>query len=130
MVGLESAVVGRRIYLEMSLKKITDYIGTLGSVSEIFAELAGQEHGRRDVIVPQAVQVGFTAALWQSTQSPLIAVAATKKSALSLYDELRAWCGSRAPVYLFPADENPPLERVKTDAVDAHLRLTALNALR
>ena len=74
----------------------------------------------------QAVYVG---ALWHLQQRPVVVIAPRLEDARRLNDQLLAYLGDDAPVWLLPEPEVLPFERLAVDARTGNQRLAALAAL-
>jgi transcription-repair coupling factor (superfamily II helicase) len=74
----------------------------------------------------QAVYVG---ALWHLQQRPVIVINPRLEDARRLHDQLLAYLGDEAPVWLLPEPEVLPFERLAVDARTGNQRLSALAGL-
>ena len=71
----------------------------------------------------------YLAALWQLRQRPVVLIAPRLDDARRLHDQLLAYLGDDAPVFLLPEPEVLPFERLAVDARTGNQRLAALAAL-
>ena len=71
----------------------------------------------------------YVASIWQLRQRPVVLIAPRLDDARRLHDQLLAYLGDDAPVYLLPEPEVLPFERLAVDARTGNQRLAALAAL-
>ncbi len=71
----------------------------------------------------------YLAAIWQLQQRPVVAITPRLDDARRLHDQLLAYLGDDAPVFLLPEPEVLPFERLAVDARTSNQRLTALASL-
>ena len=71
----------------------------------------------------------YLASLWQLQQRPVVVIAPRLDDARRLHDQLLAYLGDAAPVYLLPEPEVLPFERLSVDARTGNQRLAALASL-
>ena len=71
----------------------------------------------------------YLASLWQLQQRPVVVIAPRLDDARRLHDQLLAYLGDDAPVFLLPEPEVLPFERLSVDARTGNQRLTALASL-
>ena len=71
----------------------------------------------------------YLAAIWQLQQRPVVVIAPRLDDARRLHDQLQAYLGDDAPVFLLPEPEVLPFERLAVDARTNNQRLAALASL-
>ena len=71
----------------------------------------------------------YLSALWQLRQRPVVVIAPRLDDARRLHDQLLAYLGDAAPVYLLPEPEVLPFERLSVDSRTGNQRLAALASL-
>ncbi len=71
----------------------------------------------------------YLAALWRAQQRPVVVIAPRLEDARRHHDQILAYLGDDAPVFLLPEPEVLPFERLSVDARTRNQRLAALAAL-
>lgn len=71
----------------------------------------------------------YLAAIWHLQKRPVVVIVPRLDDARRLHDQLLAYLGDDAPVYLLPEPEVLPFERLAVDARTSNQRLTALASL-
>ncbi|MFC1998050.1 transcription-repair coupling factor [Chloroflexota bacterium] len=106
-----------------TLLKLTQNIPELTRL----ADGAGQ--GRSRAVVADAARPYVLAGLYRNLRRPMLIVAARADVARHLADELSAWLGGDAPLYLFPELDALPYERLSSASYTIAQRLSVLSEL-
>ena len=86
-------------------------------------------NARASLTVDPDHQPLYAAAVWQLRQRPVVAITPRLADARRLHDQVLAYLGDDAPVYLLPEPEVLPFERLAVDSRTNNQRLAALAAL-
>jgi len=88
-----------------------------------------QESGEQRVVVLEAAKPYLLACLWEELNLPMLVLTSSAERAKRLQDQFLTWCGSDAPIQLFPEPDALPHERLAADAAIIQGRLRGLSSL-
>ena len=92
-------------------------------------ERLSTEGSSSSVSVIDAAKPLLLAALWHRLKRPLVVITDRMETAHLLHQQMLAYLGGRAPIYVLPELDSLPYERLGSDRNTIHQRMAALQAL-
>ena len=112
----------------LRLSGLFSLIHNMPSYRDLTEEL-GRESSEQRAVTPEAAKPYLLACLWQKMDLPMLALTSSADRAKRLFDQLLSWCGSEAPIQLFPEPDALPYERLVGDPANIQERLRGLSIL-
>jgi len=111
----------------LNLTRLLNLIDEMPEYKKLVEELKKQ-NGNTSAVVLEAAKPYFIAALYKSSDRPMLVVTTQPENCRKLYEQIAAWTNLRG-VKLFPEPDALPYERIAADASTELERVQVLSAL-